>query len=452
MNSAERFYCALGGEIPDRVPTFTLGFDTKIIIELLLRLDIWPKLLRKLYRKINFYGNSIATVLEGVQFRSPETGQKPLMRRAFPLEKYTQSLWSMFVPSSYESVYSTLQLYLKTATGSKTDGTVLPGWPSFKFKGFVWQGDPDGGRYRKLVSEYNLATIFEEHGTPCAEDPVLPPNRQFQFLTEYFKDFDPTEQIQKILEPTLRNFEDKLGLVCWYSPGVYETWLETHGMTQMLPYFKDLFREYRESKRKPDYIGPFRALLEAKTDMFMRHMKQYAEIGGRAVGFGEDILTSRNAFIPPEVYEEFFIPYTRKCLDYARKLDLLTIFHTDGRWKQDNQDRPFLFLDHVAATKPNGIHGFQADCNNLLECKAHLESTRDSLDHSVVMVGGMDNNKIFSQPQSLQAIWKRTANVLQNLKLPGPFIAATDHSYHYGVLVENITQFNKAVWKYGRYD
>lgn len=451
MNSAERFYCALGGDLPDRVPTFTLGFDTKIIVELLIRLDSWPKALRRLYRKINIYNDSIATVLEGGKFRAPTVGQKPLIRRAFPLEKYTGPFWSMFIPSSYKSLLNTLKLYLGTGVNTKTDAVSIPGWPSYRMVGFVWQHLPDGRRFKKLVSDFKVATIFEESGTPCAEDPTLPPPRQIQFLTDFFKNYDPTEQVQEVLDPILRKFGEKLGLVCWYSPGVYESWLETHGMTQMLPYFKDLFREYRESKRKPGFIGPFQRLLEAKTDMFIRHMKQYAEIGGQAVGFGEDVLTSRNAFIPPEVYETFFIPFIRKCLDAARKLGLLTVFHTDGRWKQDNQKEPFIFLDLVASAKPNGIHGFQADCNDISECKEHLESTRESLGHSVVMVGGMDNNKIFARPQPIQSVWKRTASVLKKLKLPGPYIAATDHSYHYGCLVENIIQYNRAVWKYGRY-
>ncbi|MDD1778563.1 MAG: hypothetical protein LUQ65_10380, partial [Candidatus Helarchaeota archaeon] len=112
---------------------------------------------------------------------------------------------------------------------------------------------------------------------------------------------------------------------------------------------------------------------------------------------------------------------------------------------------PFIFLDLVAGCRPNGIHGFQADCNDLSECKEHLASTRDSLQHSIVMIGGMDNNRIFSRSQLPQAVWKKTYSVLRQLKLPGPFIAATDHSYHYGCLVENIIQFNRAVWKYGRY-
>ncbi len=451
MKSAERFYRALGGEIPDRVPTFTLGFDTKPIVDFIMRLELWPPRLRNLYRKLHIFDDAMTTILEGGAFRVPTIGQKPLLRRVFPLENYTQFLWSMFIPTTYESIYNTLNLYLNIAVSTKTDGIVIPGWPSLRMNKFVWQTEKDGRRFRKIISDYNVATVFDEHGVPCTEDTILPPKDQIQALTEFFKNYDPTEQIQTVLKPALKKFENKIGLVCWYSPGVYETWLETHGMPHMLPYFKYLFQEYREYKHKPEYSGPFRCMLEAKTDMFIRHMKQYKELGGRAVGFAEDILTSGNAFISPDLYSEFFIPYIKKCLNTARNLGLLTVFHTDGRWKQDNQENPFIFLDIVAGCRPNGIHGFQADCNDLSECKAHLTSTRDSLHHSIVMIGGMDNNRIFSRSQPPQAVEKKTYTVLQKLKLPGPYIAATDHSYHYGTLVENIVQFNRAIWKYGLY-
>jgi uroporphyrinogen-III decarboxylase len=199
----------------------------------------------------------------------------------------------------------------------------------------------------------------------------------------------------------------------------------------------------KEYRKGPPY-GLYKHYLTEKSKFYAEFVRRLAEKDIKFVTLVEDVCEDHGPFLKADQYLNFYVPEIRKIVDMAHKVGIKVLFHTDGRFKIENSDRPWEFLDAILSTGIDMLHGCQQDCNNLKELKEYVGS-------KVTLVGGVSCVDVLQHPKSAQEVYIKAGRAIETLKRGGHYIVAADNGLHSGVKAENIRWYLNAIRYYGKY-
>lgn len=424
MRKDERFLVALEGGIPDRVPITELGMDPWVYFQLRLRLDHYPSWYRKWV---------LGLYKEGVRAAGEIIGAFPKGKKSWKRRIFLMDLLAGFFlspPTSYDVIRKVMVEYIKVHRRFDLDAAIVGTYPSGIVVGYERRGEKN-----LMVGENAVLYDVDEYGNIREVDVRYGFERMIEHHREIYRDGNIDSRVETVGE-LLRKCDDMLiipGIV-----GIFETWHEIWGISKMADFFKQVNMEFRKGG------GIYRELLEEKVSFISRLLKGYSEVGVKCVMIYEDCAMDHGPMVRAELYDSYFAPLIRKICDSAHRYGIKVILHTDGRLKGGSDD-PWRFADSlIRNTGIDGLHGLQHGVNDPAEIKERYGK-------DVCLVGGIGCVDVLqnSHPSEVES---KVRKVLEILMRDGGYIACSDNGWHYGVNVENIRRYVKAVRKYGRYD
>ena len=428
MNSVERFLTALEGRQPDRVPYYEMGMDPYTLAQFLVRQDYWPNRLKNWVDKSRLYEEIVQASREKLNLAPSKS--KTILRKVLNLDAIAGSFLEQ--PTSYKFAYFALKNYLSTIFRLDVDGTNIFGLPGPIMRGWTTK---KGKRY--LVNEgYILHDIDEWANIRIAGVYYPDPETQMEKYIESMQNYDFAGSM-----PFLEKLRNKFGEKKLLIPGImglFETWHEIFGITNMSQFFRVMRKEAKTNS------GPYLNVLDELVNFVSIFVEHIAEIGLPVIMIYEDCCVNHGPMIPAELYRKIYTPRLKKLVDASHKHDVKVIFHTDGRMKIARKDKPWDFMDAIVESGIDAMHGFQADVNDPFEIKKQYG-------HKLCIVGGISCYNVAQYAKTSQEVYRMVARVMKAYKEGGGYVAACDNGLHWGVNVKNVRAISKAIHYYGKY-
>ncbi|NVM29068.1 MAG: hypothetical protein HWN65_09500 [Candidatus Helarchaeota archaeon] len=426
----ERILRCIEGEILDRVPHLELGFNIYPSVKLNLFFDRLPPKLKNWLLKLKLYEDAVQAAKEHLGLSDPV--QKTIKRRLFRLDQIAGGLFSM--PTSLEFMNPFNPYLFRVPKRMGVDLIPTMGFPSGIVRGKI-------RRRNKMyfISEDLYLIDVDDIGDIRGTEPLyLNPEEQMEKLIEIYREEPQDDKIEYIGK--LRNsVEGKLALAPQFN-SIFESWHIIWGLSNMHVFFRAFTKEYRKG---PPY-GSYKRFLNEKAKFIVEFIKRLAEIDIKFINIVEDVCEDNGPFLRTEQYSNFFVPEIKKIVDAAHKVGIRVLFHTDGRFKIRNSDKPWAFLDAILSTGIDMLHGCQQDCNNLEELKEYVGS-------KITLVGGVSCVDVLQHASSAKEVYMLAGRAIETLKEGGHYIVAADNGWHAGVKMENVRWYLNAIKYYGRY-
>lgn len=426
MRHEERFLTALEGGVPDRVPVFELGMDPWIVVQFLLFLDFYPRIIRSFITSLGLYQEGVKSAVEVIGMSPPIPKRERSLRRRF----FTDHIASRFVsqPTTYMELTRIIKNYLRVPRRLGMDGIVVPGLPSGVMKGF----HPYGER-RLIVDECGKLYDIDSYGNIREKDVIYQePERMIEHHLQLYRNGEIEEKVA-FMENLLRENRGKILLIPFLM-GIFETWHEVYGISRMVAFFRQLQEELKAGG------GKYRRMLEAKVGYLSRLVKSYSEVGVRCVVIGEDVAMDHGPMLRAEDFKRYFAPLIKKFVDSTHRAGVKVIYHTDGKLKAGNS---WSFADAIVDTGIDALHGLQYRVNDPAEIK-------ERYGRKICLVGGVGCVDLL-QNASREEVREKVREIVEILKKDGGYIASSDNGWHYGVDIGNVKAYLKTVRKYGKY-
>jgi hypothetical protein len=430
IDPEERILRCVEGEILDRVPHMELGFNVFPSVKLNLYFDLLPRPLENWLLKLRIYEEVIQSSKEYLGLSAPMP--KTAARKILPIDRLASGLISF--PTSLEFMKTFDPFLFRIPIRFGMDMAPVMGYPSVVVRGKV--------RRRKnlyFISEDWCLIDVDSIGDIRSVEPYYAPEKQMEKLIEAYRD-DPLDDKIKYISDLQKSVAGKLVLTPILN-GIMESWHIVWGMSNMHLFFRHFMKEYRKG---PPY-GIYKKFLEEKSKFYAKYIKRIGEETEiKIVSLVEDVCEDNGPFLPAEQYKNFFVPEIKRVVDAAHQVGMKVFFHTDGRFKIRNSERPWEFLDAILSTGIDMLHGCQQDCNNLSELKEYVGS-------KVTLVGGVSCVDVLQHAKSAKEVYWRAGQAINTLKEGGHYIVAADNGWHAGVKMENIRWYMNAVKYYGKY-
>ncbi|NVM52813.1 MAG: hypothetical protein HWN66_03855 [Candidatus Helarchaeota archaeon] len=430
IDPEDRILRCLEGEILDRVPHMELGFNVFPSVKLTLYMDKLPKKLKNWLLKLKIYENAIQASKEhlGLSDPIPKTKTRKILR----LDQIASGIISF--PTSLEFMDTFNPFIFRIPLRLGIDMLPTMGYPSTLVRGKIRRKNK-----LYLISEdwflFDVDDIGDIRGT---EPYYLNPEEQMEKLIETYRE-EPQEDKFEYLGKLQKSVGGKLALAPQFN-SIFESWHIIWGLSNMHVFFREFTKEYR---RGPPY-GNYKKFLSEKAKFIADFIKRLAEKDIKFVSIVEDVCEDNGPFLRAEQYKNFFVPEIKKIVDAAHKVGIKILFHTDGKFKIENAEKPWAFLDAILSTGIDMLHGCQADCNNLSELKEYVGN-------KVTLVGGVSCVDVLQHATSAEEVYLKVGKAIETLKKGGHYIVAADNGWHAGVKMENIRWYLKAIEYYGRY-
>jgi len=429
MDPEERILRCLEGEILDRVPHMELGFNVFPSVQLNLYMDRMPTALKNWILKLKVYENAVQAAKEHLGLAPPL--RKTIIRRIFQLDRKAGGLISFPTSLSFMNALNPFLFRFPIRLG--IDMIPTQAYPSIIVRGKV-------RRHNKtyFISEDWALIDVDDMGDIRTNEPFYSPEQQMEALIEAYK-ADPLEDKVEYMGNLQKSVQGKLALMPIFN-GIFESWHIIWGLSNMHLFFRDFIKEYRKG---PPY-GIYKRYLTEKSKFYADYVRRLAEKGIKFIALVEDVLEDNGPFLQADQYKNFYIPEIKRIVEAAHAVGIKVLFHTDGRFKIQNSERPWEFLDAILSTGIDMLHGCQQDCNNLEELKEYVGN-------KVTLVGGVSCVDVLQHPKSAQEVYLRAGKAIETLKQGGHYIVAADNGWHDGVRMENIRWYLNAIRYYGRY-
>ncbi|TFG05540.1 MAG: hypothetical protein EU536_01500 [Promethearchaeota archaeon] len=430
MDPVERILRCLDGEILDRVPHMELGFNIYPSVQLNLYFDRLPPRMKNWILNLGIYENAVQTAKEHLGFSDPIP--RTLTRRLLHLDRLTTGLISFPTSLQFMDAFNPFLFRIPLRLG--IDMIPCMGYPSIIVRGKVRRRNS-----RFYVSEDWALIDVDDIGDIRSVEPFFEPEMQMEKLIDAYKT-DPLIDKINYVGGLQKSIQGKLALAPILN-GIMESWHIVWGMSNMHLFFRHFIKEYRKG---PPY-GIYKRFLQEKSKFYAKYMKMLGEETEiRFAAIVEDCAEDNGPFLPAEQYKNFFVPEIKRIVDAAHKVGIKVLFHTDGRFKVRNSDKPWDFLDAILSTGVDMLHGCQQDCNNLRELKEYV-------DNKVTLVGGVSCVGVLQHAKSARQLYRLAGSAIETLKQGGHYIVAADNAWHAGVKMENIRWYLNAVKHYGKY-
>ncbi|MHA1651570.1 MAG: uroporphyrinogen decarboxylase family protein [Candidatus Helarchaeota archaeon] len=429
IDHEERILRCLEGEILDRVPHMELGFNAYPSVKLTFYMDRLPVKLKNWVLKFRIFENIIQSSKEYLGLAKPTP--KTIVRKVLWLDSLANNFLSF--PTSLEFMDTFIPFLFRIPIRLGIDMVPTMGYPSSIVRGWIERTEE-----RYFISEdWNLIDV-DELGDIRVRAPVYDPERQMEKIIEAYHN-DPIDDKVEYIGKLRKSVEGKLALAPLFN-GIFESWHTIWGLSNMHHFFRAFHREY---KKGPPY-GRYKNFLREKSKFYTEFVKRLAEQEIKFVALVEDVCEDNGPFLKADQYRKFYVPEIKRIVDAAHKVGIKVLFHTDGKFKIENSEKPWEFLEAILSTGIDMLHGCQADCNNLEELKTYVGN-------KVTLVGGLSCVDILQHARSAKEIYLKVGQTLKTLKEGGHYIVAADNGWHTGVKMENIRWYLKAIRYYGRY-
>lgn len=423
---------ALNKEQPDRVPYLELGMDPYILAQFTTFQDYFPLKFKQRLDKLGIYEEVIRAAREHYGF-IPRSKFKNIKRRLLFLDTLTGSLLQQ--PTTYEFMFFAMKNFIPIMFRLGVDATIVMGFPTI-MRGWTYK-KINNKKQKFMVNESYVLFDIDEMGNIRAVDVLYSdPETQMEKYIENMKnnDLDGRINFQEKIDKTFG--KEKLLIPPFL--GFFETWHQIYGISNMNKYFSELYKEYKKG------TGPYLHLIDEALNFYIKILKRFAEIEIKAVILLEDCSTSHGPMIQPEIYRKIFTSRIKKFVDYAHKLNIKVLFHTDGRMKMLREEKPWDFMDAIVESGIDGFHGCEAGVNNLFELKRRYGD-------KLCLIGGISCVDVAQYAKTPQEVYRAVAKTFKTLKPGGNYIAACDNGLHSGVNIYNCKAIARAVKYYGSY-
>jgi hypothetical protein len=271
-----------------------------------------------------------------------------------------------------------------------------------------------------------------------SEPYCLNPEEQMEKLIETYQE-EPQDDKIEYIGKLQKSVEGRLALAPQFN-SIFESWHIIWGLSNMHVFFRDFHKEYRKG---PPY-GSYKRFLGVKAKFIADFTRRLAEKDIKFICIVEDVAEDNGPFLRAEQYRNFYVPEIKKICDAAHKVGIKVFFHTDGKFKIENAEKPWEFLDAILSTGIDMLHGCQADVNDLAELKDYVGS-------KVTLVGGISCVDILQHAKSAKEVYLKVGKAIEIMKQGGHYIVSADNGWHAGVKMENARWYLKAIDYYGKY-
>ncbi|MFP4384782.1 MAG: uroporphyrinogen decarboxylase family protein [Spirochaetia bacterium] len=177
-------------------------------------------------------------------------------------------------------------------------------------------------------------------------------------------------------------------------------------------------------------------LIKASTDYWTRTGLRLIELGVDALYVANDMGMNNSTIISPEHLRALFLPPFKEQLETWKEAGGKIILHSCGDIRS--------LLPDLAEMEIDGL-------NNLQE-KAGMDigEVKKQYGNKWTLIGNVDATDVMTSEHP-EKIEEAVDSLLRRAASGGGLIAATDHSFHKGIPLENVFRFIEYVRKMGRY-
>lgn len=184
---------------------------------------------------------------------------------------------------------------------------------------------------------------------------------------------------------------------------------------------------------RPDFVHE---LAEMVTDYNIEMCGSAAEAGADVLIIEDDIASTESTLISPAHFDTFVAPYNKRVLDYAHKLGLKVVRHSDGNiWP---------ILDRLIDMGYDGLNPLEA------EAGMDLKKVKDYCGDRICLTGNIDCGELLCNG-SKEQVERAVIGAIEVAAPGGGYILCSSNSIHPGVDPHNFIAMIKAAKKYGGY-
>jgi hypothetical protein len=430
VDPEERILSCLEGKILDRVPHMELGFNILPTVSLNLYFDRLPMRLTNWIQGLKIYKNAVQAAKEHLGLSEP-TSRKPIVRRLLQIDRIASGLVSF--PTSLDFMTTMNPFLFRVPIRLGIDMIPTQAYPSIIVRGKVRRH----GKVFFISEDWALIDV-DDIGDIRSNEPYYSPEKQMEALIAAYHE-DTLDAKIEYIGNLQKSVQGKLALAPIFN-GIFESWHIVYGLSNMHLFFRDFMKEYRKG---PPY-GLYKHYLTEKSKFYAEFVRRLAEKDIKFVALVEDVCEDNGPFLKTDQYVNFYVPEIKKIVDTAHRVGIKVLFHTDGRFKIQNSEKPWSFLDAILSTGIDMLHGCQQDCNNLEELKEYVGS-------KVTLVGGVSCVDVLQHARSAKELYLKAGMAIETLKQGGHYIVAADNGYHSGVKPQNVRWYLNAIKYYGKY-
>lgn len=184
---------------------------------------------------------------------------------------------------------------------------------------------------------------------------------------------------------------------------------------------------------RPDFVHKLAVMV---TDYNMELCGAAAEAGTDVLIVEDDIASSESTLISPVYFNEFVAPYNKHILDYAHKLGLKVVRHSDGNIWQ--------ILDKLLEMGYDGLNPLEA------EAGMDLKRVKDYCGSRICLTGNIDCGELLCNG-SKEQVDRAVSNAIRDAAPGGGYILCSSNSIHPRVNPDNFITMINAAKKYGDY-
>ncbi|MCD6120721.1 MAG: hypothetical protein J7K04_02640 [Spirochaetales bacterium] len=184
---------------------------------------------------------------------------------------------------------------------------------------------------------------------------------------------------------------------------------------------------------RPDFVHE---LAEMVTEYNMKICRIAAESGADVLIVEDDIASRESTLISPAHFDAFVAPYNKRVLDYAHKLGLKVVRHSDGNlWS---------ILDRLIDMGYDGLNPLEEDAG------MSLKKVKDYCGDRICLAGNIDCGELLCNG-SEKSVEEAVISAINDAGPGGGYILCSSNSIHPGVNPHNFIAMVNAAKKYGGY-
>lgn len=151
-----------------------------------------------------------------------------------------------------------------------------------------------------------------------------------------------------------------------------------------------------------------------------------------------DTAVTGTGMISPDIFEEYYLPYTRKYAEILHNEGKLYINHASGEPVSG-------ILDMIEMTNIDGLYGLTYPP----AVNMKISEVRSGLGGDIAVMGGLDSD--FMATRTVKEIQAKTLSILSDVAPGHGFMLATADDAPYGTPVENLREVSDVIREFGEY-
>lgn len=182
-----------------------------------------------------------------------------------------------------------------------------------------------------------------------------------------------------------------------------------------------------------DYKSEFDNLVKVMDEKNQETYRIIAEGPGKVF---LDAGVTGTGMISPKIFEEYYLPYTKKYAEILHKKGKLLVNHSSGE--------PIAnILEMIKLSGIDGLYG-RSSVGNM-----KISEERGGLGGKIAIMGGLDSN--FIATKTVEEIQDKTRCILSDVAPGDNFMLGTADDTPYGTPIENLKAVSDTVQEFGRF-